>query len=125
VTKRRAGRATGRLGGDYPLDSTSATLFNQFLYELAFAALHDELGDTWFPTLISTRAIDAALPRLAADGRLTLVEHPWWQPANRPYTVVRTAWQSSLKHLRDTLGSDPASWQWGKAHTLTHNHPLG
>ena len=32
--------------GDYPLDSTSATLFNQFLYELAFAALHDELGDT-------------------------------------------------------------------------------
>ena len=53
--------------GDYPLDSTSATLFNQFLYELAFAALHDELGDTWFPVLISTRAIDAALPRLAAD----------------------------------------------------------
>jgi penicillin amidase len=111
--------------GDYPLDSTSATLFNQFLYELAFAALHDELGDTWFPILISTRAIDAALPRLAADA-----DSPWWntrggnQRTDRT-AVVRTAWQKSLKHLRDTMGSDPASWQWGKAHTLTHNHPLG
>lgn len=111
--------------GDYPLDSTSATLFNQFLYELAFAALHDELGDTWFPVLISTRAIDAALPRLAADA-----DSPWWntrganQRTDRT-AVVRTAWQNSLKHLRETLGSDPASWQWGKAHTLTHNHPLG
>ena len=111
--------------GDYPLDSTSATLFNQFLYELAFAALHDELGDTWFPVLISTRAIDAALPRLAADA-----DSPWWNTRGGNLrtdrtAVVRTAWQSSLKHLRDTLGSDPASWQWGKAHTLTHNHPLG
>ena len=111
--------------GDYPLDSTSATLFNQFLYELAFAALHDELGDTWFPILISTRTIDAALPRLAADA-----DSPWWntrggnQRTDRT-AVVRTAWQQSLKHLRGTMGSDPASWQWGKAHTLTHNHPLG
>ncbi|WEL55348.1 penicillin acylase family protein [Pseudomonas kermanshahensis] len=111
--------------GDYPLNSISATLFNQFLYELAFAALHDELGDTWFPVLISTRAIDAALPRLAADA-----ESPWWSTrgANERTdrtAIVRIAWQKSVKHLRDTLGSDPASWQWGKAHTLTHNHPLG
>ncbi|CAH0649093.1 MULTISPECIES: penicillin acylase family protein [Pseudomonas] len=111
--------------GDYPLDSTSATLFNQFLYELAYSALHDELGDTWFPVLISTRAIDAALPRLAADA-----DSPWWntrggsQRTDRTQ-VVRTAWHNSLKHLRDTLGDDPARWQWGKAHTLTHNHPLG
>ncbi|WDY58263.1 penicillin acylase family protein [Pseudomonas sp. PSKL.D1] len=111
--------------GDYPVESTNATLFNQFLYELAHAALHDELGDTWFPVLISTRAIDAALPRLAADP-----ESPWWntrgadQRTDRT-AVVRVAWQKSLKHLRETFGKDPASWQWGKAHTLTHNHPLG
>ncbi|MBO9550498.1 penicillin acylase family protein [Pseudomonas sp.] len=111
--------------GDYPLDSTSATLFNQFLYELAYAALHDELGDTWFPVLISTRAIDAALPRLAADA-----DSAWWntrganQRTDRT-AIVRVAWQKSLGHLRETLGKDPANWQWGKAHTLTHNHPLG
>jgi len=107
------------------VDSTSATLFNQFLYELAFAALHDELGDTWFPVLISTRAIDAALPRLAADPA-----SPWWNTrGSNEHTdrsaIVRLAWQRSLKHLRDTFGQDCATWQWGKAHTLTHSHPLG
>jgi len=104
--------------GDYPLDSTSATLFNQFLYELAFAALHDELGDTWFPVLISTRAIDAALPRLAAAA-----DSPWWN-GQRAETVKR-AWDKSLAHLKTAFGDDPAQWQWGKAHTLTHGHPLG
>jgi penicillin amidase len=111
--------------GDYPLDSTSATLFNQFLYELAYAALHDELGDSWFPVLISTRAIDAALPRLAADA-----DSPWWNQrgANQRtdrVAIVRQAWGKSLAHLRETFGKDPANWQWGKAHTLTHGHPLG
>ncbi len=111
--------------GDYPLDSTSATLFNQFLYELAFAALHDELGDTWFKVLISTRAIDAALPRLAADA-----DSPWWNlrgghDRTDRTAIVRQAWQRSLAHLRELYGNDPADWQWGKAHTLTHNHPLG
>ncbi|HEK0908429.1 TPA: penicillin acylase family protein [Pseudomonas putida] len=111
--------------GDYPLDSTSATLFNQFLYELAFAALHDELGDTWFQVLISTRAIDAALPRLAADA-----ESPWWNlrgghDRTDRTAIVRQAWQRSLAHLSELYGNDPADWQWGKAHTLTHNHPLG
>ncbi|CAG8864508.1 Acyl-homoserine lactone acylase QuiP [Pseudomonas fluorescens] len=111
--------------GDYPLDSTSATLFNQFLYELAYTALHDDLGDTWFGVLINTRAIDAALPRLAADP-----ESPWWnqhgstERSDRTY-VVRQAWQRTLMHLRERFGDDPAAWQWGKAHTLTHNHPLG
>lgn len=112
-------------GGDYPLESTSATLFNQFLYELAYAALHDELGDTWFQALINTRAIDAALPRLAAE-----VDSPWWtlrgspQPTDRT-AIVRLAWQRSLAHLRELYGDDPGLWQWGKAHTLSHNHPLG
>lgn len=111
--------------GDYPVDSVSATLFNQFLYDLAYTALHDELGDTWFQTLISTRAIDAALPRLAADAK-----SPWWDKQGSSEqsdrnTAVKQAWRKTLAHLRDTFGNDPAGWQWGKAHTLTHNHPLG
>ena len=111
--------------GDYPLDSTSATLFNQFLYELTYAAFHDELGDSYFDTLIQTRAIDAALPRLAATA-----DSPWWDNRDTPNRetradTVKVAWQASLAHLRKTLGEEPAHWQWGSAHTLTHSHPLG
>ena len=30
-----------------------------------------------------------------------------------------------MDHLQTTFGKDPAQWTWGRAHTLTHNHPLG
>ncbi len=111
--------------GDYPLDSTSATLFNQFLFSLADAAMHDELGDAFFDLLLSTRVVDSALPRLAAtpnsvwwDNRHTLAKE------GRTETV-KVAWQNSIAQLKATLGDDLTQWQWGRAHTLTHEHPLG
>jgi penicillin amidase len=111
--------------GDYPLDSISATLFNQFLFNLADATMHDELGNDFFETLLPTRVIDAALPRLAASA-----DSPWWDNRNTPgketrADTVKVAWQASMAHLKATLGADSAQWQWGKAHTLTHGHPLG
>ena len=111
--------------GDYPLDSISATLFNQFLFNLADAAMRDELGNDFFETLLPTRVIDAALPRLAASA-----DSPWWDNRNTSgketrADTVKVAWQASMAHLKTTLGADSAQWQWGKAHTLTHGHPLG
>ena len=103
--------------GDYPLDSTSATLFNQLLFNLSDATFHPKLGDALFKTLLGTRVIDAALPRLAASA-----DSPWWN-GNRADTV-KLAWHNSLTHLKATFGDDPTQWQWGKAHTLTHGHPL-
>lgn len=111
--------------GDYPLESTSATLFNQFLFELANATFHEKLGDAFFDALIQARVVDAALPRLAADP-----DSPWWdnrataQRETRADTV-KVAWRASLDHLKRTLGPNPAQWRWGTAHTLTHVHPLG
>ena len=111
--------------GDYPLDSTSATLFNQLLFSLADAAMHDELGDAFFDILLTTRVIDEALPRLVASP-----DSPWWDNrhtlANETRAdTVNVAWRNSLVQLKATLGDDPGQWQWGRAHTLTHEHPLG
>lgn len=111
--------------GDYPLDSVAATLFNQLLYQIAHDAMHDELGDAFFDSLLSTRVLDSMLPRLTADA-----DSPWWDKRATPQKetradIVKGAWQASLEHLRELLGPDPAHWQWGKAHTLTHVHPLG
>ena len=110
--------------GDHTLDSTAATLFNQLLYQLSQQAMADELGAAFFANLLTTRALDSALPRLFADA-----DSPWWdkrdsQAVESRADIVKLAWQASLAHLRETLGDDPADWQWGNAHTLTHNHPL-
>lgn len=111
--------------GEHSLDSVAATLFNQLTYQLADAALHDELGDAFFDNLLYTRVLDSALPRLAADAA-----SPWWDDRSTEATesradTVKNAWQATLAHLRTTLGDDSSKWTWGSAHTLTHGHPLG
>lgn len=111
--------------GQHDLDDIAPTIFNQLIYQLAYEAMSDEVGDDFFATLIKTRAIDFALPRLANDPN-----SPWWDNRDTPATedraaIVKMAWQASLAHLSNTLGANHDNWQWQKAHTLTHGHPLG
>jgi penicillin amidase len=111
--------------GDYPVESVAATLFNQLLFDVVEKAFHDELGDGMFGTLLSTRVLDSAVPRLAADPL-----SPWWDDrataaVETRADIVKAAWQNSLAHLTALYGEDPEQWTWGKAHTLTHAHPLG
>lgn len=111
--------------GSYQADSIVPTLFNQLLYDIAHEAMADELGEAQFKNLLSTRALDIALPRLMADAH-----SPWWDKRGTPAVeteadTLKAAWSASLAHLRKTFGADSSQWQWGKAHTLTHGHPLG
>lgn len=110
--------------GQFDVSSIGATVFTQFTYELAQAAMADELGPM-FASLPRTRLLDAALARLAADP-----DSPWWDDRNTPARetrddIVRKAWQATIEHLRKERGDSPAEWSWGRVHTLTHVHPLG
>lgn len=111
--------------GRYAVDSVIPTVYNQFVYELAKAAMADELGAVQFGNLLRTRALDHALPRLTAESR-----SPWWdnrlsaEKENR-HDIVQQAWRATLKHLREQRGTSPERWTWGRNHSLTHAHPLG
>jgi len=111
--------------GRHELGLNEPVLFHQFLYELTREAMADEMGEAMFDNLRRTRALDHALPRLAADAA-----SPWWDKRGTSAVetreqIVALAWKAAIAHLRQTLGADPASWTWGRAHTLTHGHPLG
>lgn len=111
--------------GSYQINSVAPVIFSQLLYQVSFAAMADELGDVQFKNLLRTRALDMALPRLLAD------EHsPWWDNRTTPAVesrddIIRLAWRDSIAHLQNTFGKDSKQWTWGRAHTLTHKHPLG
>jgi len=110
--------------GQYTTLNIPPTVFTQFLYELAKAALADELGTAQFKNLLGTRALDLALPRLAADET-----SPWWDNARTDKEetrkdIARIAWRATITHLQNTLGKSPNDWGWGVAHTLTHAHPM-
>jgi penicillin amidase len=111
--------------GEHPVDAVAPTLFNQFLFDLAHEALADELGEEAYQLLRRTRALDHALPRLAGD-----VDSAWWDRRGTPdketrAQIVDAAWHKTLTHLKATLGADTGGWTWGRAHRLTHEHPLG
>ncbi|MEI6732929.1 MAG: penicillin acylase family protein [Comamonadaceae bacterium] len=110
--------------GQHGLDSVNATVYHQLLYEIARATMADELGEVQFKNLLTTRALEFALPRLFADA-----ESPWWDNRNTPAIesrsdTLKVAWRNTLTHLQTTFGADSTAWAWGKAHTLTHGHPL-
>ena len=110
--------------GQHSLDSVNATVYHQLLYEIARAAMADEMGEVQFKNLLTTRALEFALPRLIADA-----DSPWWDNRNTPTVenrsdTLKVAWRATLTHLQTTFGADSTTWAWGKAHTLTHGHPL-
>jgi penicillin G amidase len=111
--------------GKHDTQAIEPTLFNQLLYELLHAAMADELGDELFTAMLRLRPIDRALPAILADA-----DSPWWDDRHTPLKETReariqSAWNKTLAHLRTQFGNDPAQWTWGRAHTLTHTHPLG
>ena len=111
--------------GNYTTGGIAPLLFSQLLYEVARGAMADELGEVQFNDLLKTRALDSALPLLAADAK-----SPWWDDVNTKavesrFETVRKAWVSTLRHLESLYGKDLTQWNWGRAHTLTQVHPLG
>lgn len=113
-----------RWDGNQTVNDITPTIFNQLLFELARGAMADDLGEVQFKNLLGTRALDFALPRLAEDAT-----SPWWDNRNTPEVesradTMKVVWRATMTHLQTTLGKDPAGWGWGKAHTLTHSHPL-
>jgi len=111
--------------GRHNAGSIAPTVYNQFIYELLKAAMADELGEARFGNLLRTRALDHALPRLAADPRA-----PWWDNRDTPQResrneIVQQAWRAALAHLQQTQGMSLPGWTWDNNHTLTHTHPLG
>ena len=112
--------------GSYSTDKIEPTVFFQLLYEIAQAAMRDELGPVQFKNLLGTRMLDYALPLLAADAA-----SPWWDDTSTGGVVesrtdtLQKAWRATMAHLHTTFGDDLVQWSWGRAHTLTHNHPLG
>jgi penicillin amidase len=110
--------------GRHNIESVTPTVFNQFVYELAKAAMADELGEVQFKNLLRTRTIDSALLRLTAQA-----DSPWWDNLGTAAVESRTdtvlvAWRATIAHLERTFGKSLASWTWGQAHTVTHNHLL-
>lgn len=112
-------------GGNKSTDIAPSIYYN-FLSQIIFLSMKDELGDTAFKTLMET-----SVPK---NSYLTLISNdnsPWWDNVKTKEVketrgdVVKQAANNTLALLKKTSGKKTEEWTWGKIHTLTHNHPLG
>ncbi|NDY93024.1 penicillin acylase family protein [Ideonella livida] len=123
--ERRLLEQLGRWDGRHGVDSVEATLFNQWFHEIATSLFREPLGEAQLGLLLRARILEDALLRVLEDPT-----SPWWDrrdtPAvERPAERLSQSWRQALRHLETTFGAQAETWTWGRAHTLTHGHPLG
>jgi len=39
--------------------------------------------------------------------------------------LLKSSFKIAFKDLSDSFGNDPKQWNWGKIHTVEHEHPIG
>ena len=107
-----------------PVDGDLVRMTN-YPWQFSIDATRQALGLETLVVVNDFTALAMALPRLSADAN-----SPWWDKRGTDARETRTAivseaWRNTISHLQSLYGADMASWTWGRAHTLTHKHPLG
>ena len=112
--------------GNYPLESTSATLFHRCEYFVLKNMYQDEMGVELFTQFLATHV----LKRQIASG-IKNENSIWWDniaTKNIKETrggIVLSSFKEAWDSLVADFGSDPKDWTWGKVHTIEHEHPIG
>ena len=112
--------------GNYPVESTSATLYHRCEYYFLKNTFEDELGKERFEQFLPTHLLKRhiAIGTKNEDGI-------WWDNIHTK-DKVETRNEIAIKSFSDAwaslvkdLGPDPAKWTWDRVHTLEHGHPIG
>ncbi len=108
--------------GNHSKDAVAPTVFYKWIYHLMKEGLQDELGEEQFSIFMGTFLQKRSLPKLLQNDSSL-----WWDrvPTEKRELladIAQLSFSTTVQQLTQEWGENPASWQWGKAHTLTHEH---
>ncbi|MDP3312872.1 penicillin acylase family protein [Lutibacter sp.] len=112
--------------GSNTIDNVAPTIYNKWIYLYLKNTFEDELGETLFNQLMTTHL----MKRVIAD-QLQKEESIWWDNVaskNKKETkkeILSASLIEAVTTLEKQLGKNISDWNWGKVHTLEHQHPLG
>lgn len=104
-------------------ESRATALFQAFYHHWVLRALELRL-----PAELALRftANTGAETQFALYDRLLLGElDSWFDGTAGREALARACFAEGLAWLAERLGTEPANWTWGAAHTLTLTHPFG
>ena len=119
--------------GDLTVDSVSGAL-----YEVLRRTLVQNLLESGLPSELLEKYLGKGFHPLHAQANefyghdtavlLRMLQDPgsWWltQAGGREALLTKSI-QQAVEWLKQTLGSNPERWEWGKIHRLTFGHALG
>jgi penicillin amidase len=112
--------------GSSNVNDIAPTIYNKWIYLYLKNTFEDELGEKLFNQLLSTHL----MKRMIAD-QLQKESSIWWdnvttiEKIENKNDILSKSLIEAVAALENQFGSNMASWNWGKVHTLEHNHVLG
>ncbi|MDA0314553.1 MAG: penicillin acylase family protein [Bacteroidetes bacterium] len=115
----------GQWEGDHDLKHTAPTLFYKWLYHTLRLAMEDELGKEGFESYLQTFMMIRSTAHF-----LNHEQNLWWDKKNtktkeKRAEIISEALRTSLDELTQQFGEDQSDWEWKKAISVEHPHPLG
>jgi penicillin amidase len=112
--------------GSNTVDQVAPTIYNKWIYLYLKNTFEDEMGEKLFTQFLATH-----LSKRVIAEQLEKENSIWWDNVatkNKTETkkeILSKSLVEAVASLEKQLGSDKKDWNWGKVHTLAHEHPLG
>ncbi|MEC7478160.1 MAG: penicillin acylase family protein [Bacteroidota bacterium] len=118
--------------GSHLAEEVAPTAYYRWMYRTIQGAMFDEFEaaagaaqaqekfEAWHKTIVS----ENAFPKLLANA-----ESPWWDDVRTDAVetasdIVARAWTVAREDLTRALGDNPEKWQYGRLHTVVHEHAM-
>ncbi len=101
------------------------SLYNTLYFYMLKNTFTDEMGEDLYERFLVNRASTNAFDRMILSG-----ESGWFNNIDTVERETRDdiivlSFKDAVSFLEETLGPDPAEWQWGNLHTFTLKHNMG
>ncbi|MDA6072289.1 penicillin acylase family protein [Flavobacterium sp. AC] len=112
--------------GTNNLEDVAPTIYNKWVYLYLKNTFEDEMGEDNFNLFLGL-----SLGKQIIARQIENENSVWWdniKTKNVKETrseIVSKSFHESVKALQEQLGEKVADWNWGKVHTVEHEHPLG
>ncbi|MDQ6471547.1 penicillin acylase family protein [Flavobacterium sp. LHD-80] len=107
-------------------EDVAPTIYNKWIYLYMKNTFEDELGKDNFDLFLGTHVGKQVIARQVANENSV-----WWdniKTKNVKETrkdIVSKSFYEAVVALQKQLGNTITDWNWGKVHTVEHEHPLG
>jgi penicillin G amidase len=112
--------------GSNTVDAVAPTIYNKWVYQYLKNTFEDELGEKLFEQFLSTH-----LSKRVIASQIKKDVSIWWDNVTTTHKtetkkeILSNSLVEAVSLLEKQLGNEIKDWNWGKVHTLEHQHPLG